>query len=184
MITVPLTIILFEFIVVLIWYLVQIIIVAYQWPLGSEQSVFHTRCCDIDTYFPLWITKVLLRFINVNYINRMKNTSLSYACMWSDYEKIKLLLLSGANPNGESILDLAVWHNDLKMMDLLLQYGAISTVQPSSFDALYLLLKYNHNPNTYIENECDHNNKKNIKLLIDYGADPEIVRLLIILGFA
>ena len=74
-------------------------------------------------------------------------------------------------------MDLTVWRNDLTMMDLLISHGGISTAHPLSFEALHLLLNHNHSPNTYIEQECKCRNTRNIKLLIDHGADLDLVSM-------
>lgn len=175
-IEITISLLLIELGLCLLWYISQIIIVAFKLPLASERSVFHTRCCDIDLYFPRWISTLLLKFVDINSIDSIEHSSLVYACIWSDYTKIKLLLSMGADPNIGHPLDLAVLRSDVEMVKLLVQCNATSTMTPYNFEILQLLLNNGHHPDRYIENACLYKDKTKIKLLIDYGVDRNLVQ--------
>ncbi|WFA21324.1 signal peptidase I [Paenibacillus mucilaginosus] len=85
--------------------------------------------------------------------------------MDQNYEGAKRLLDSGASPNfvskndGHSSLGMAVYLQDIPMITLLLEHGAIP-------DMLYPLAV------TDIQMAVYYKNPETVKLLIQYGADP------------
>lgn len=90
-----------------------------------------------------------------------RSTALLTAVSQRNVEMIKLLLSAGANPDpepfhGSTPLSVAVWNNDLELAALLLEAGArpYRTVHPEIWIAV------------------ENGNADMVRLLLDYGADP------------
>lgn len=159
---------------IILWYLIHTLIVASSLPLLTEQSIFHTRSFGIDTYFPKWITWFLLQCVDVNKSDCNMTTALHYACMWDDYDKIRILLTYGAQQNIGTYtpLDIAIGRGNLKIITLLLKHTIPDHPRyTTNLDVLGTLLQNGCHPNNFIGQAMKHHHREVLMLLIDYGAD-------------
>jgi hypothetical protein len=163
-----------EIILLLIWYLIQILIVAFALPILTEQSIFHTRIFGVDTYFPQCVTLFLLRIVNINWIDSQDWTALQYACSWDDYSKVLQVLSYGADPNVgcHRPLDLNILRVKSDIIKFITSDGIFTKpLYTQNLDILRLLLRHNCDPNYFLDDAIKYRHLQVLMLLIDYGVD-------------
>lgn len=163
-----------ELCLIVSWYLIHIFIVASSLPLLTEQSIFHTRSFGIDTYFPQWITWLLLQIVQVNWIDFNECTALHYACSWDDCDKVQLLISYGADPTVGQFtpLDWSILRANYDIIKILTHNGVLKKpFYTQNMDILRLLLQQGCDPNYFVDDACEYRHLAVLMLLIDYGAD-------------
>jgi ankyrin repeat protein len=163
-----------ELVLFITWYLIHILIVASSRPILTEQSLFHTRSFGIDTYFPQWVTQLLLQIVHINWTDCNEFSALHYACRWDDYNKVQLLLSYGADPDVGRFtsLDLNILRNNSDIIKLLTHNGIFNKpLYTQNTDILRLLLQHGCEPNYFLDDALDGHHLHVLMLLIDYGVD-------------
>ena len=114
------------------------------------------------------IIKLLEKTKNIKSVKCSQNFSVISVAIINknvDISVLEKLLEAGANPNEENLLDYAIGNNSPEQVDLLLKYGAKTSVDNRPY-AQYRTFTYVINP---------YKNTKILDLLIKAGADINAV---------